>query len=142
MAVPFGSELIGGALIGLSASVMLLFNGRISGISGIFGGLLRPAAGDIGWRAAFVGGLLLAGVVTAGVSPEAIAPSPNRSMATVALAGLVVGLGVRLGNGCTSGHGVCGLSRLSRRSIVATLVFMGTGMATASLIQLFSGGVL
>lgn len=130
--------LLGGALIGLAASVMLLFNGRIAGISGVFGGLLRPTAGDIGWRAAFIGGLLLAGVILAVAAPATLGPTPA-SPGVVALAGLLVGFGVRMGNGCTSGHGVCGLSRMSRRSVVATVAFMGSGMVTASLVQLLGG---
>ncbi|TNE90986.1 MAG: YeeE/YedE family protein [Deltaproteobacteria bacterium] len=133
-------ELAGGALIGLSASLFLLLNGRIAGISGIFGGLLKPKAGDIGWRAAFIGGLVLAGLIFALTAPEMVVSTSTRSTGIVALAGVIVGFGVRLGNGCTSGHGVCGLSRVSRRSIVATSVFMGTGMLTASLFQLLNGG--
>ena len=136
------SALAGGALIGLAASLMLVLNGRIAGISGVFGGLLRPRAGDIGWRVAFVGGLLLAGAVLGVLAPEMVAPTPDRSVLATALAGLIVGFGVRMGNGCTSGHGVCGLSRLSRRSIVATAAFMATGFLTASLIQVLAGGVL
>lgn len=135
-------ELAGGALIGLAASLMLLFNGRIAGISGIFGGLLAPKAGDLGWRTAFVGGLLAAGLVLGLAAPETIAAPSARSTPVLVAAGLLVGFGVRMGNGCTSGHGVCGLARLSRRSLVATGVFMATGMLTASLIQLYSGGAL
>ncbi|MCB9777515.1 MAG: YeeE/YedE family protein [Alphaproteobacteria bacterium] len=121
---------------------MLLFNGRIAGISGVFGGLLKPVAGDIGWRAAFVGGLLVGGLGLVLAAPQTIAATDTRSIAATAVAGLVVGFGVRLGNGCTSGHGVCGLTRLSKRSFVAVLTFMATGMATASLIQVLAGGVL
>lgn len=135
------APLAGGALIGLAASMMLLFNGRIAGISGVFGGLLKPSAGDVGWRLAFVGGLLLAGVGLALVAPATLGASPA-SPGVIALAGLLVGFGVRMGNGCTSGHGVCGLSRMSRRSLVATLSFMGAGMVTASLVQLLAGGAL
>ncbi len=138
---PFAS-LAGGALIGLAASIMLLFNGRIAGISGIYGGLLKPRPGDIGWRATFVFGLVAAGVGLWLVAPETIAATADRSVLATAVAGLLVGFGVRMGNGCTSGHGVCGLTRFSRRSLVATLTFMATGFATASLIQLTSGGVL
>ena len=136
------SAMIGGALIGLSASIMLLFNGRIAGISGIFGGLLKPTAGDVGWRAAFVGGLVVGGLVLMAAMPQSIAVTATRGLAATAVAGVVVGFGVRMGNGCTSGHGVCGLSRFSKRSFVATLTFMATGFATASAIQLFAGGVL
>jgi len=136
------SALLGGALIGLAASAMLLFNGRIAGISSVFGGLLKPRAGDIGWRSAFIGGLFLAGALLAMFAPSTIASSPDRSMAATLAAGLIVGFGVRMGNGCTSGHGVCGLSRFSRRSLVATVTFMATGFITASLIQVFAGGAL
>lgn len=134
--------LLGGGLIGLAASVMLLFNGRIAGISGIFGGLLRPVQGDLGWRLAFVGGLLLAGLGAAMFAPSMVAHTVDRSIAVTAVGGLLVGFGVRLGNGCTSGHGVCGLSRQSPRSFAATLTFLGTGVVTASLVQLFAGGAL
>ena len=136
------SAAAGGALIGLSASLMLLANGRIAGISGIFSGLLSPKSGDIGWRLAFVFGLAVAGVAMFLSAPDLIAVSDTRSMAATAVAGLVVGFGVRMGNGCTSGHGVCGLSRFSKRSLVATLTFMATGMATATGIQLLAGGAL
>jgi len=136
------SAVAGGALIGLSASLMLLANGRIAGISGVYSGLLRPRAGDIGWRAAFVGGLVLAGVAFVVLQPDAIASSSSRSLLWTVIAGLFVGFGVRLGNGCTSGHGVCGLSRFSRRSLAATLTFMFTGMVTATLVQLLAGGAL
>lgn len=139
--MPFLDELAGGALIGLAASLTLLFNGRIAGVSGIFGGLLKPKAGDIAWRAAFIGGMVASGVVFLLTAPELITTTSSRSTSVVVLAGLLVGVGVRMGNGCTSGHGVCGLSRLSRRSVVATGVFMLTGMLTASLVQILTGGV-
>ena len=136
------SATLGGALIGLSAAILLLFNGKIAGISGVYGGLLRPTAGDIGWRAAFVGGLLAGGVVLMLAAPELISTTDSRSLTATAVAGGLVGFGVRMGNGCTSGHGVCGLSRMSRRSLVAVASFMATGMLTASAIQIFAGGVL
>ncbi len=136
------SALAGGALIGLAASIILLFNGRVAGISGIFGGLLRPVAGDIGWRASFVLGLLVGGGLLVLFTPELVATSAHRSIAATAVAGVIVGFGTRMGNGCTSGHGVCGLTRFSRRSLVATLTFMATGFLTASLITLFHGGSL
>lgn len=138
---PF-SSLAGGALIGLAASILLYTNGRIAGISGVFSGLLRPKGGDIGWRAAFVAGLLLAGVLFALTGDDVLVETSSRGTGITVVAGLLVGFGVRLGNGCTSGHGVCGLTRLSRRSFVATLSFMGTGILTASLVQLLTGGVL
>lgn len=129
-------SLAGGALIGLAATVMLAFNGRIAGISGIVSGLLTPKAGDVSWRAAFVAGLLAAGLALAPLLPGNFAATSPRSLVLVGIAGLFVGYGVRLGNGCTSGHGVCGLSRFSPRSLVATLTFMATGMATAFLARL------
>jgi uncharacterized membrane protein YedE/YeeE len=122
------SALTGGALIGLSASLFLLTHGKVAGISGIFGGLLAPGVSDRAERFAFVVGLVLAGLAAHFLAPGWVAaPPPSRTLLVVALAGLLVGFGTRLGNGCTSGHGVCGLSRLSGRSLVATLVFMATG---------------
>lgn len=136
------SAAAGGVLIGLAASWMMLSSGRIAGISGIFSGLLQPRAGDTGWRLAFVGGLFLAGAVVSATMPGAIAVTESRSLWMTVIAGLLVGFGVRTGNGCTSGHGVCGLSRFSKRSLVATLSFMTTGILTATLIQTFFGGAL
>lgn len=138
---PF-SALAGGGLIGLAASILLLFNGRIAGISGIVGGLFKPRSDDIAWRVAFVVGLIGAGLGMGLANPDFIAVSPDRSMAVTGLAGLVVGVGVSMGSGCTSGHGVCGLSRFSTRSLVATLTFMATGFVTATTIQWMTGGSL
>jgi hypothetical protein len=123
------AALAGGALIGLAAALFLLLNGRIAGISGILGGLLRPARGDIGWRLAFLAGLIGAPLLYALAAPL---PLPRIEAGTGALvaAGLLVGIGTRYGSGCTSGHGVCGLSRLSPRSLVATLAFMAAGFIT------------
>lgn len=121
---PWVWAVIGGILIGLSASLLLLLNGRIAGISGIAGGLLSPTRGDSGWRVAFLLGLVGGGLVTVGVVPTAFgAPAPVGLGAT-AVAGLLVGFGTRLANGCTSGHGVCGLARGSARSLAATGTFM------------------
>ena len=131
--------LLGGALIGLAAASLLLSNGRLAGISGIVGGLLRPAPGEWGWRAAFVLGLLGGGGLFAAFRPAAFATAA-RPLPLLALAGLIVGFGSRLGGGCTSGHGVCGLSRLSKRSLVGTLTFMFTGIATVALVHLVGGG--
>ena len=118
------TSLAGGLLIGTAAAMFLLLNGRIAGISGILGGLLRPRAGDIGWRVAFIAGLLAAPLLY-----QLAAPLPavqiDAGTAVLVVAGLLVGIGTRYGSGCTSGHGVCGLSRLSPRSLVATLAFMG-----------------
>lgn len=126
--------LAGGVLIGLAAAMLLLFNGRIAGISGVLGGLLWPRRGDVGWRAAFVLGLLGAPLVYALVA-SVPAIQIDAGNGTLITAGLLVGVGTRYGSGCTSGHGVCGLSRLSPRSLVATLVFMGAGFATVFLLR-------
>jgi uncharacterized membrane protein YedE/YeeE len=128
------AALAGGMALGLASALFVLLNGRILGISGIVGGLLRPRAGDTGWRVAFVLGMLAA----PGLSWLLVGPMQARvdaSWGTVVLAGLLVGAGTRYGAGCTSGHGVCGLSRLSPRSLVATLAFMGAGFITVFLIR-------
>lgn len=123
------SSLAGGALIGLAAGAFILLNGRIAGISGIVGGLIRPQRGDAGWRLAFVTGMVAAPAVWAAVvSLPAIRIDAGYPLLIVA--GLLVGFSTRYGSGCTSGHGVCGISRLSPRSLVATLCFMATGFAT------------
>ena len=129
---------IGGALIGLAASWLLLAKGRIAGISGIVGGLLGAFNEDSSWRFSFLVGLLSGGVLLVFTFPQLIAAPMGRSLGMVSLAGVLVGVGTRLGSGCTSGHGVCGLSRLSRRSLVATLMFMGTGFVTATILGAFS----
>ena len=123
------SALAGGMLIGLATALFVLLNGRIAGISGVLGGLLKPVAGDVLWRAAFVGGLIVAPLVYA---LFAVVPAVqiDAEYGALVLAGLLVGVGTRYGAGCTSGHGVCGLSRLSPRSLVATLVFMCAGFVT------------
>ena len=116
----------GGALIGLASALLLLSHGKVAGISGILGGLLDPATQDRGYRLAFLAGLIRAGLLVRVALPAAFA-GPGPTIGFVAVAGLLVGFGTRLGNGCTSGHGVCGISRLSRRSIVATVTFIATG---------------
>jgi len=130
------SSLAGGLLIGVAVTMFALLNGRIAGISGVLGGLFRPASGDIGWRLAFLGGL-----VGAPLAYQLLAPLPpievDAGTATLIVAGLLVGIGTRYGSGCTSGHGVCGLSRLSPRSLVATVVFMLAGFATVFLVRHF-----
>ncbi len=123
------SALAGGALIGLAVAMFALLNGRIAGISGVVGGLLRPSRGDLAWRAAFVAGLIAAPLFYALAAPLP-AVRVDAQYGTLALAGLLVGIGTRFGSGYTSGHGVCGLSRLSLRSLVATLAFMGAGFVT------------
>ena len=133
-----GSAAIGGIIIGIAAAMFALVNGRIAGISGIVGGLLRPAAGDVAWRLAFVAGLIAAPLLYAIVA--ALAPVViEASYPTLIVAGLLVGIGTRYGAGCTSGHGVCGISRLSPRSIVATLSFMAAGFATVFVTRHFIG---
>jgi uncharacterized membrane protein YedE/YeeE len=128
------SALIGGVMIGCAAAAFAILNGRIAGVSGILGGLLRPASGDVAWRAAFVAGLVLAPWAYA-----VFAPLPESTIEAgypvVVLAGLLVGIGTRYGAGCTSGHGVCGVARLSRRSIFATGCFMTAGIATVFVIR-------
>ena len=123
------SALAGGALIGLAAAMFLLFNGRVAGISGILGCLLRPKQGEVSWRLAFVMGLVAAPVVYA-LFTALPASGIDADDITLIVAGLLVGIGTRYGSGCTSGHGVCGLSRLSVRSLVATLLFMAAGFVT------------
>jgi uncharacterized membrane protein YedE/YeeE len=128
------SSAIGGVLIGLSAALLWLGLGRIAGISGIVGTLLQPQRGDIGWRAAFLAGLILAPPLyglAGGALPEIALPRA----AVVVAGGLLVGFGTRLGGGCTSGHGVCGMARLSRRSVAATLCFMASGFATVFVVR-------
>lgn len=121
--------LAGGALIGLSASLLLAFNGRVLGVSGIVGGVVHPTSGDVAWRALFVVGLLLGGAAAFAALPGAFSGA-GVGVGTAVAAGLLVGVGTRLGNGCTSGHGVCGLSRLSARSLAATLTFIAAGVLT------------
>ncbi len=132
------TALAGGALIGLAAALLMLFSGRVAGISGVLGGavgdLLRPRQGNLGWRLAFVAGLLAAPWLYALAAPW---PQPriDASTGVLVVAGLLVGVGTRYGGGCTSGHGVCGLSRLSLRSLVAVLCFMGSAFATVFVVR-------
>ena len=133
------ASLAGGALIGLAATILVLFTGRIAGVSGILGGLLRRSTGDVAWRLAFVAGLVVAPLVYlvfAALPPIAV----EAAYPTLLLAGLAVGIGTRYAGGCTSGHGVCGMSRLSVRSIVATLTFMATAFATVFVVRHVIGG--
>lgn len=127
---------IGGGLIGLAAALMLIFEGRIAGISGILAGVFRRRGdtdGPPAWQATFIGGLALGGILLFLFSPASVTTALALSPALVIVAGLLVGFGTRLGNGCTSGHGVCGIPRLSPRSILATLTFMGAAAATVYL---------
>ena len=124
----------GGLLIGAAAAMLLLLNGRVAGISGIVGGLLAPRRADIAWRLAFIGGLIAAPALWF-LSGAALAPRIEAGFGMLALAGLLVGAGTSYGSGCTSGHGVCGLSRLSPRSMVATAAFMLAGFVTVFLLR-------
>lgn len=130
------TSLAGGLMIGMASVLFLVFNGRIAGISGIVGGLLKPASGDIAWRVAFVVGLVLSPLVFSIAAPL---PQVNveASYPVLILAGLLVGIGTRYGSGCTSGHGVCGLSRRSPRSTVATVAFMFAGFVTVYVVRHF-----
>jgi len=132
-----GLSLVGGILLGLASAAFILINGRILGISGILGGLLSPRAGDVGWRIAFLLGMAVSPWVASQIFPEGLmeAPRIEAGYAAIAIAGLLVGFGTRYGSGCTSGHGVCGLSRLSPRSLVSTLTFMGLGFATVYVVR-------
>ena len=127
------SALIGGALIGLTASLFLLFSGRVAGVSGITGGILDASRGDRSWRIAFFCGLLAGGFLIQPLSLGVIESVSSRPQWAIIAGGLLVGFGTRLGNGCTSGHGICGLTRRSFRSLAATMTFMATGSFTATL---------
>jgi hypothetical protein len=136
------AALIGGAIIGLAVSLMLVFNGRVTGISGIVSGVLSPRKNDISWRILFLLGLLSGGVLLRFIQPEAFQnASNNMGLIDYAVAGLLVGFGTLLGNGCTSGHGVCGISRLSVRSIIATIVFITFGVLSVFIFKTLRGGV-
>jgi len=134
------SAAIGGALIGLSSVLLMLLTGRIAGISGIFGGLLNPRSGEIGWRIAFVAGLILAPLLAGLIGHGMSSPQMPASWIVIIVAGLLVGFGTRLAGGCTSGHGICGMARLSARSIAATMIFMAVAVATVALTHHVFGG--
>ncbi|MEC9070151.1 MAG: YeeE/YedE thiosulfate transporter family protein [SAR324 cluster bacterium] len=129
--------LTGGILIGIAASMMLLFSGRIAGISGIFGGMLFQQGEERAWRLSFVVGLIAGGILLYTINAEVFENSSGRGILAVNIAGLLVGIGTRIGGGCTSGHGVCGIGRLSVRSIVATVTFVFAGMITVALFKSF-----
>lgn len=128
------ASLAGGALIGIAVSIFILFNGRIAGVSGIIGGLIKPNASIEGWRIVFIIGLILSPIIWQ-LFGQLPAIQVDTSYGLLIAAGLVVGASTSLGSGCTSGHGVCGISRLSPRSIIATLAFMGTGFITVYVIR-------
>ncbi|XBQ16696.1 MAG: YeeE/YedE family protein [Oceanicaulis sp.] len=135
-ATPFTpvTALIGGGLIGLSAVILMAANGRIAGISGIAGGLIGPGTGDRAWRAAFIAGLIAAPLIYMAFGPAIEIAVPASTPLLIA-AGLLVGIGTQMGSGCTSGHGVCGISRLSPRGIAATATFMATGAIAVFLVR-------
>jgi uncharacterized protein len=129
------SALIGGALIGIAATLLLLLNGRIAGVSGIFGDLLGAGTAELGWRAAFLAGLITAPLAVAAAGRPMQIPDMPKSWAVVVGAGLLVGIGTRLAGGCTSGHGICGMARFSPRSIVATCVFVATAAVVVAIMR-------
>ena len=141
MSAEIVNALVGGALIGLAATLLLWTQGRIAGVSGIAGALVEPHA-DRGWRTYFLLGLVAAGLAYQAGAGPAFTSSLSRSLPSVVVAGLLVGYGTRLGHGCTSGHGICGLARRSSRSVIATVTFMITGAVTVWLVRTFWGGTL
>jgi uncharacterized protein len=134
------SAAIGGGLIGLSAVLLMLLNGRIAGITGVVAGLIDPVSNDRAWRTTFIAGLILAPLSATLVGYAIPIPQMPASWVTVVVAGLLVGFGTRLSNGCTSGHGVCGIARLSPRSITATVVFMAAAMVVVAVTRHVIGG--
>lgn len=135
------NAIIGGGLIGLAVSLMLLFNGRVTGISGILGGIIRPQKNDLYWRVSFIGGLLFGGFILQYLRPTAFIQLSSALRVDYMIAGVLVGFGTLLGNGCTSGHGVCGISRLSVRSIVATFTFIIFGIISVLIFKLVRGSL-
>jgi uncharacterized membrane protein YedE/YeeE len=140
MSAPWLPALAGGVLIGLSATGLLWLNGRVAGVSGILNGVLFPAPGEIAWRAAFLVGLVVTAGLYLALVPGAPLPRADFSRTGLLVAGLLVGFGTRMGNGCTSGHGVCGLGRLSLRSLVAVSTFMATAIATTYIVRHLGSG--
>ncbi len=140
-ATPFTpvSAAIGGALIAFATGLALLLKGEIAGVSGVFGRILRPAPGDAAWRVWFIVGMVVGGAATFAIDSDSAAFSPPSSIATMAVAGLLVGFGTRMSGGCTSGHGVCGIARGSTRGIVGTVVFMAVAIATVYVVRHMGG---
>jgi uncharacterized membrane protein YedE/YeeE len=136
------AALVGGVLLGVGLVLLMLSSNRVVGVSGVVGGLVPPRPRDRGWRIAFVVGLIAGGAALAAMLPQAVAFRLERSWPVLAGAGLLVGYGSRLANGCTSGHGVCGLGRFSLRSMVATAVFIASGAATVFVVNHLQGGRL
>ncbi len=137
MKIEWINALLGGVLIGTSVSLMLLWNGRVTGISGIINGALSPIKGDTLWRLLFIAGLFLGGLVMHQLNPGVFENTVNQAPWAPIVAGLLVGFGTIMGSGCTSGHGVCGISRMSPRSLVATIIFMAAGIAAVYLFRTF-----
>jgi uncharacterized membrane protein YedE/YeeE len=127
------SAAVGGVLIGVAATLLMLLNGRVAGISGILAACLNMRGRDMGWSAAFIAGLILAPLTASFIGYSMPSPQMPASWTIVLVAGALVGFGARLGGGCTSGHGVCGMARLSARSIVATAIFMATAITVVAL---------
>lgn len=133
--------LLGGGIIGLAISLMLFLNGRVTGVSGIVSEALKRVQGDFGWRVAFIFGLVVGGFGLRFLAHDAFRNDLNRSLPALVIAGLLVGYGTVLGSGCTSGHGICGISRMSPRSIVATLIFIAFGILAATVFRLVAGAL-
>jgi uncharacterized membrane protein YedE/YeeE len=129
------SALAGGVLIGLAAVVLMALLGRIAGVSGIVGGLFKPGAAEVPWRLAFIAGLIVAPALVWAVTGDRPVVTVNASTGVLITGGLLVGIGTRVGAGCTSGHGVCGVARLSLRSVVSTVTFIAMGMATVAVLR-------
>lgn len=136
------ASLVGGLLIGLAALALMAFNGQVAGISSILSDAVAPESGGRRWRGLFLAGLLAGGVLTYAFLPGAFETTLDRSIGALIFAGLLVGFGTKLGGGCTSGHGVCGIGRLSKRSVVATITFMATGALTVFVVAHAFGGSL
>lgn len=136
------AALIGGTLIGIATLMLMVFNGRVAGISGIVGRLIDPRPQlERAWLFMFLLGLFIAGLLTSAISPDLYPSELPRSTPQLIIAGLLVGVGTQMGSGCTSGHGICGLSRFSKRSMVATVSFMAAGMITVAALHAFTGGI-
>jgi uncharacterized membrane protein YedE/YeeE len=129
------NALLGGVIIGISVSLMLLWNGRVTGISGIINGAISPVKGDTSWRVLFIAGLFLGGLTLKALNPNIFSGNLQTETWTTVVAGLLVGFGTILGSGCTSGHGVCGISRMSPRSLVATIVFILAGVIAVAVFR-------
>lgn len=132
-------QVLGGMIIGLAATMMLLFTGRVTGISGILGGILNPTTRDKDWRIYFITGLILGGAFIRLIKPEFFTVISAAGTVDYIIAGFLVGFGTLLGNGCTSGHGVCGISRFSPRSIIATITFIAAGVLSVVMFRLLRG---